>query len=124
MSEKRFILMVGNVGQVDIYTNKLDAMAQARCYHNGDFGGRAKGEGAYIIDTKTDEIVFELDPVGRKIPKTRIEVTEASIVALKHAILCLPDDERLTATYADLWAVMLQAEDRLAAKAKEIEEAE
>lgn len=49
---------------------------------------------------------------------TTIEVSYPNVVGLKHAILCLPDDQRLTGPYAELWAMLLQAEDRLAANVR------
>lgn len=44
---------------------------------------------------------------------TEMNVNKLHVNLIKAAILNLPDETRLTGPYAELWAMMLQAEDRI-----------
>jgi hypothetical protein len=59
---KRYELTVANIGRIGDYETKEEAIKDARSYVNGEFGGRGMGEPAYVYDTETEEIVFEVEP--------------------------------------------------------------
>jgi hypothetical protein len=59
---KRYELIVANVGMIDSYDSLDEAIRQANDYHSGQCGGRGWKEPAYVHDTVTKEIVFEIEP--------------------------------------------------------------